>query len=183
MVQKLLKYQTLILFLPLTLLSQIKFSTDLTPDQRIKLEAIVLENADAFGLDGRLGHYDAKVHIPLRPDAKEVSLPPFPVSPEKRAAIDKQMDTWISAGVIEPSKSPWGFPAFIVYRNKKPRMVIDYRKLNAVTIPDEFPLPRQEDILQALTGAQWLSTFDALAGFTQLEITEEEREKTAFRTH
>ena len=62
-------------------------------------------------------------------------------------------------------------------------MVIDYRKLNAVTIPDEFPLPRQEDILQALTGAQWLSTFDALAGFTQLEIAEEEREKTAFRTH
>ena len=114
-----------------------------------------------------------------------MSLPPFPVSPEKRAAIDKQMNTWISAGVIEPSKSPWGFLAFffIAYRNIKPRMVIDYRKLNAVTIPDEFPLPRQEDILQALTGAQWLSTFDALAGFTQLEITEEEREKTAFRTH
>ena len=62
-------------------------------------------------------------------------------------------------------------------------MVIDYQKLNAVTIPDEFPLPRQEDILQALTGAQRLSTFDSLAGFTQLEIAEDEREKTAFRTH
>ena len=52
-----------------------------------------------------------------------------------------------------------------------------------MTIPDEFPLPRQDEILQALTGSQWLSTFDALAGFTQLEIAEEEREKTAFRTH
>ena len=134
-------------------------------------------------MNGRLGHYNAEVKIPLRPGAKEVSLPPFPVSPEKRAAIDKQMDAWISNGVIEPSKSPWGFPAFIVYRNNKPRMVIDYRKLNAMTIPDEFPLPRQDEILQALTGSQWLSTFDALAGFTQLEIAEEEREKTAFRTH
>ena len=62
-------------------------------------------------------------------------------------------------------------------------MVIDYWKLNAVTIADEFPLPRQEEILQVLTGAQWLSTFDTLAGFTQLEIAEDEREKTAFRTH
>ena len=106
------------------LLSQVNFSPDLTPEQRQQLEQVVLENADAFGLNSRLGHYDAKVRIPLRPDAKEVSLPPFPVSPEKRAAIDKQMDTWISTGVIEPSKSPWGFPAFIVYRNNKPRMVV-----------------------------------------------------------
>ena len=93
------------------------------------------------------------------------------------------MDTWISTGVIEPSKSPQGFPAFIVYQNGKPQMVIDYQILNAMTIPDEFPLPRQEEILQALTGSQWLSTLDALAGFTQLEILEEEKEKTAFRTH
>ena len=133
------------------LLSQVNFSPDLTPEQRKELEEVVLKNKEAFGLDGRLGHYDAKVKIPLRPDAKEVSLPPFPVSPEKRAAIDKQMDTWISSGVIEPSKSPWGFPAFIVYRNNKPRMVINYQRLNAMTIPDEFPLPRQDEILQALT--------------------------------
>ena len=93
------------------------------------------------------------------------------------------MDTWISNGVIEPSKSPWGFPAFIVYCNNKPRMVIDYRRLNAMTVPDEFPLPRQEEILQALTGSQWLSTFDALSGLTQLEFAEEEQEKTAFCTH
>ena len=66
------------------------------------------------------------------------------------------MDKWIQLGVIEPSKSPWAAPAFIVYRNGKPRMVIDYRKLNEITISDEFPLPKQEDILQALEGSQWL---------------------------
>jgi formate hydrogenlyase subunit 4 len=47
-------------------------------------------------------------------------------------------------------------------------MVIDLRKLNEMVIADEFPLPRQEDILQALSGSQWLTTLDALAGFTQL---------------
>ena len=76
------------------------------------------------------------------------------------------MDKWIQLGVIKPSKSPWAAPAFIVYQNGKPRMVVDYRKLNEVAISDEFPLPKQEDILQALVGCQWLSTLDALARFT-----------------
>ena len=93
------------------------------------------------------------------------------------------MDRWIQLGVIEPSKSSWAEPAFIFYRNGKPHMVVDYRKLNEIAISDEFLLPKQEDILQALEGSQWLSTLDTLAGFTQLEIEPKEREKLAFRTH
>jgi hypothetical protein len=49
-------------------------------------------------------------------------------------------------------------------------MVVDYRKLNKIAISDEFPLPKQEDILQALEGSQWLSTLDVLAGFTQWKL-------------
>ena len=62
-------------------------------------------------------------------------------------------------------------------------MVIDYRKLNEIAISDEFFLLKQEDILQALKGSQWLSTLDALAGFTQVEVEPKEREKLAFRMH
>ena len=62
-------------------------------------------------------------------------------------------------------------------------MVVDYRRLNEIAIADEFPLPKQEYILQALVACQWLSMLDALAGFTQLEIDPKEREKLAFRTH
>ena len=60
---------------------------------------------------------------------------------------------------------------------------LDYWKLNEIAISDEFPLPKQEDILQAIKGSQWLSTLDALAGFTQVEVQPKEREKLAFRTH
>jgi hypothetical protein len=143
----------------------------------------VSKNLDAFGMKGRLGHYPAKVAIRLKPDAQPISLPPFPQSPVKREVMDKQMDSWIQLEVIEPSISPWGAPAFIVYRNGKPRMVIDYRRLNEAVIPDEFPLPKQEGILQALTGSQWLSTFDALSGFTQLEMADDSKELTGFRSH
>jgi len=97
--------------------------------------------------------------------------------------IDKQMDKWIQLGVIEPSKNPWAAPAFIGYQNGKPHMVINYWKLNEVAISDEFPLPKQEDILQALSSSQWLSALDTLAGFTQMEIEKMECKKLAFQTH
>ncbi len=166
-----------------TFLSSIDLPPTLTLIQRATLERVLIKNRAAFSLDGKLGTVNSECTIPLRPGSKEVSLPPFPSSPAKREVIDKQMNSWIELNVIEPSVSPWGAPAFIVYRNGKPRMVVDYRKLNDLTIPDEFPLPRQEDIMHALSGAQWLSTMDALSGFTQVLIREEDRPKTAFRTH
>ena len=165
------------------LLKVVDISKDLSSEQSASLSNILMRNHEAFGLDGRLGHYPARVEIPLREGAKEISLPPFFGSPASRQIIDEQMDKWIALKVIEPSKSPWGAPGFITYRNGKPRMVIDFRGLNSQVIPDEFPLPKQEDILQSLTGSQWLSTLDALAGFTQLEIATKDKEKTAFRTH
>ena len=47
----------------------------------------------------------------------------------------------------------------------------------------EFPLLKQDNILQALVGSQWLTTLDALAGLTQMEIEPKEWEKLAFWTH
>src|ERR1700683_1540369 len=164
------------------LLEELDINPELPLGKRLCLQQVIASNQIAFGLDDRFGCLDARVQIFLVPGTKPISLPPFPSSPAKREVIDKQMDKWIQLGVIEPSKSPWAAPAFIVYRNGKPRMVVDYRKLNEVAISDEFPLPKQEDILQALEGSQWLSTLDALAGFTQLEIKPKEREKLAFQT-
>ncbi|QRW19822.1 Retrovirus-related Pol polyprotein from transposon [Rhizoctonia solani] len=165
------------------LLEEVQFSEHLTKEQRLKLEAIVRRNELAFGLNGRLGNYDAQVEIKLRPGTKEISLAPYSASPAKREVIDRQIEEWLWLEVIEPSKSAWGFPVIVVYRNSKPRVCIDYQRLNAVSIPDEYPLPKQTNILHALEGAQWLSTLDALAGFTQLSIKEEDRDKTAFRCH
>src|ERR1700683_3612448 len=165
------------------LLEELDINPKLPLGKRLRLQQVITSNQFAFGLDDRLGRLDARVQIPLVPGAKPISLPPFPSSLAKREVIDKQMDKWNQLGVIEPSKSPWAAPAFIVYRNGKPRMVVDYWKLNKVAISDEFPLPKQEDILQALVRSQWLSTLDALARFTQLEVDPKEREKLAFRTH
>jgi hypothetical protein len=165
------------------LLEEIEFNPQLGKEERSALEKVVTKHQKAFGLDGRLGDYPAQVEIRLKPGEKPVSMRPYDASPMKREIIDKQLNTWLETGVIEESNSPWGFPVIIVFRNGKPRFCVDYRKLNEKTVADEYPLPKQSDILQALSGSQWLSTLDALAGFTQMEIKENDRPLTAFRTH
>ena len=93
-------------------------------------------------MDGRIGKYEGiKYEIRVKPEATPISLPPYAASPEKREAIDKQLDKWYSQEVIEPSDSPWGAPVIVVYRFGKPRVCIDYRGVNSVSQADEHPLP------------------------------------------
>lgn len=137
----------------------------------------------AFGVDGRLGNYPAKAPVNMKPGVQPISMPMYHASPMKREVIDKQIKEWLEAEVIEPSVSPWGFPVVVVFQKGKPRFAVDYRKLNAFTITDEFPIPQQSDIIQALSGSQVLSSFDGLAGFTQVHMADDAKEKTAFCCH
>lgn len=106
----------------------INVDPSLKPEQRDALYKVVEKNISAFGFDGRLGHLDAKVHIELMPGTKPLSQPPYGASPAKRELISEQIDTWLAQDVIEESKSPWGAPVLIVFRNnKKPCVCIDYR--------------------------------------------------------
>jgi hypothetical protein len=156
---------------------------DLPPHLHERAWKMLKSHVAAFGFDGRLGHFPGRAHIRTIDGQVPIVLPMYNSSPEKRRIIEDQIDKWLELGVVEPSVSPWGAPIVIAYRNGKPRFCVDYRKLNAVTIADEFPLPRQSEILGSLSGAQVLSSLDALAGFTQLEMNEDDVEKTAFRSH
>ena len=67
-------------------------------------------------------------------------------------------------------------------RDGSVRWCIDLRKLNDVTVKDSFPLPLLQDCIDALEGCQYFTTLDMASGYYQLEVAEEDRDKTAFVT-
>ena len=57
---------------------------------------------------------------------------------------------------------------------------MDYRKLNSVTKKDAYPIPRIDDMLDTLAGSHWFSTLDLVSGYWQVEMSQQDQEKTAF---
>jgi hypothetical protein len=65
-------------------------------------------------------------------------------------------------------------------KDGKQRFCIDFRKLNAITTRDVYPIPRIEDSLNALGGNSFFSSFDLFSGFWQIGIDDTAKKKTAF---
>ena len=60
------------------------------------------------------------------------------------------------------------------------RFCIDYRRLNAQTEKDSFPLPIVDDVLDTLSGKKYYSSIDSTSGYMQVEMNEKDANKTAF---
>ena len=87
-------------------------------------------------------------------------------------------------GIIQPSSGPWSSPVVLVpKKDGTTRFCVDYRRLNAVSCKDAYPLPQIEDILSTLGEAKYFITLDLASGCWQIELKESSRPKTAFATH
>ena len=112
-----------------------------------------------------------------------IKLPYRHIPPKCMTEVKAHIKGLLEQGVIEESVSPYAAPIVIVRKKDRSlRLCVDYRKLNEVTVKDAFPLPRIQDTLDALAGAQCFSSFDLAAGYHQIRVHNEDRAKTAFVT-
>ena len=97
-------------------------------------------------------------------------------------SLRQQIDRWLEQRVVEEADSPWSFPLVPVPKknSKEIRWAIDYRKLNAVTKKDAFPLPNIADNLSRLAGSRVFSALDGAGAFHVVPVRCADREKTAF---
>ena len=108
---------------------------------------------------------------------------PYRIAPRWRDEVKSQIDQLLQLGIIQPSTSPWS--SSVVTVKKKDggiRICIDFRAVNAITVPDPYQMPLIEEILDLLASAKFISKVDLNKGFHQIPISQGDMSKTAFCT-
>lgn len=90
----------------------------------------------------------------------------------KRQILHKEVNYMPEHDIAEPSSSPWSSPYLLTDKSDgTPRFCTDFRKVNAVTKPDSFPLPRLDDCVDQVGSASFITKLDLLKGYWQVPLT------------
>jgi len=99
--------------------------------------------------------------IDLVPGTSPISIAPYRMSASKLGELKKKLEELLEKQFITPSVSPWGAPVLLVKKKDGGmRLCVDYRQLNKVTIKNWYPLPRIDDLMDQLVGAEVFSRID-----------------------
>lgn len=146
------------------------------------------EFSDIFYLDGDKlsinNFYEQKLQLV---DNYPVYVKNYRTPYSQKLEVSNQIKNLLKNDLIEPSTSNYNSPVILVPKkslnnDKKWRLCIDYRLLNKKLIPDKYPLPRIEEILDNLGRAKYFSVIDLASGFHQVPIETSSRNVTSFST-
>lgn len=158
---------------------------ELTHAQQQQVEQLLRKHEAAFASDANKG-VPADLP-PMRIDTGDhppMSRPPYRRSATERTVIEQAVQQYLKDGVVKPSFSPWASPVVLVKKKSGEwRFCVDYRKLNSVTVPDAFPMPRLDDTLDNMGGARYFTTLDLASAYHQCPLADDACAKTAFITH
>ena len=110
---------------------------------------------------------------------------PYQMNQEERAECHKLLDDRVNAGIMEPAdpKCPIAALMFFVWKKDgTQQLVIDYQKLNKITIKDSYPLPCIDEMMDRLCGSEYFTKFDLKSGYNQIRIRPGDEWKTTFMT-
>lgn len=160
-------------------------SLDLPEEAKTSLRQLVAKYANVFAkTKTEIGHVslmkvsiDVQGHPPIR-------VKPYRVSPAERNIIREEVEKMLAAGIIQPSTSAWASPVVLVPKQDGSiRFAIDFRKLNAVTHKEIYPIPHVQDYLDALQGNKYFTIADGQQAYFGLPMDENSRQYTAFICH
>ncbi|GFT37011.1 retrovirus-related Pol polyprotein from transposon 17.6 [Trichonephila clavipes] len=111
-----------------------------------------------------------------------IKCPIYKIPFNLRNEFRRQIADLEKAGIISKSNSQYNTPALFVKQKEKWRLVLDFRKLNEITLTQDFVIPTLDDILHEISGSNYFSALDMKSAFNQIPLHFADRHKTAFST-
>jgi len=137
------------------LMESISLDKNLNWEEKQSIENICKDFHDIFQLKGDKLTFTDVVKHEIQTEARQppINIRQYRLPEAHKSEINRQVREMLDDGIIAPSTSPWNSPIILVPKKagpdgqKKWRLVVDFRKLNEVTIEQVFPIPRINEIL------------------------------------
>eukprot|EP00731_Ephydatia_muelleri_P022383 Em0014g974a len=157
------------------------FGEELTREQMKELQALLNNFSSVFS--DKPGRTNMAEHSIVTDQTLPVRRPPYRLPHAYKELVKKELEDMLENDIIETTSSEWASPIVMVKKKDGSlRMCVDYRRLNAVSHIDAYPMPRIDDLIDGLGNARLISTLDLTRGYWQLPVAEKDRHKTAFTT-
>ncbi|MBW0545155.1 hypothetical protein O181_084870, partial [Austropuccinia psidii MF-1] len=161
-------------------------------NQENELSALSYDCRGAFASDkeplGAIIGHEADIILNIeRPYPPLLRRPAYLKSPKSREALEIHIKELLDIGVIrkvsrnEEVEIPT--PVIVAWHNGKYKMVGDFRAMNTYTVPDRYPIPKNQISLTQISQAVYISTIDALKGFHQNLVTPRARKYLIIIVH
>ena len=160
--------------------------THIDPKNKTELEHLCIQYNDIFAIqDDYLTTNNFYKQEILLNDKSPVYIKNYRTPETQKLEIDQQVRKMLDQNIIQNSTSPYNSPILLVPKknntgDNKWRLVVDFRQLNKRIVPDKFPLPRIDEILDQLGRARYFSTLDLMSGFHQIQLQDHCKKFTAF---
>jgi hypothetical protein len=136
--------------------------------------------------DGPPGCTPFAVHSIPTGDTLPIVQKQYPIPTIAQEPLRKQVAEMLRDNIIRPGSGPWRSPVLLIAKTDSEtgvvsyRFCIDLRKVNNATVKDAYSLPRIDESVDVLAGAQFFSSMDINRAFWQVPLLEEDKQKTGF---
>ena len=150
----------------------------LNKDQVRRLKDLLWKYKDRFTPKGTFPRPAMVRGHQIFTDGPPIATRPYRYSETENQVINWEVDKMLAFEIIRQSDSPWSSTIVLVRKaNGKVRFCVDYRRLNAITKKDSFPMPRIDDTLDWIGKGKWFTTLDLASGYWQIPMNEEDRRR------
>ena len=167
--------------------SQLILGNSCSSEEQRQLKELLLLKHDSFAIyDEELGETDLVEHSIDTGNAKPVKTFPRRLPYALREELDGELNKLMATGCIDQSTSPYASGLVLVRKKDGSlRVCVDYRQVNKDTVPDRYPMPRVDELVDAIGRRQgkYFSTMDLMKGYHQVKMEDQSKHKTAFTCH